>query len=240
VARSYFDKVDVTPCFAVVDGGKSWIVRCRFCSAGCIPAKDDRAGGVDLIAFLQYHARRVHKIRLSRIPPPAALHKGTQPPYIRGMPINVPADAKVIRHSNLTLIRVICTLHDKLVEGEHGLKAKAKRSLIEKDADFAESDLVVAALRAGSAKATIDPRKLYTLVEAGELTMSQFLDCVTVAKKPLERHLGSDTIDGLSTMGPAPQPSLVTEFKAGVEPNLERLAEQLLGGLASLLPTKAA
>jgi hypothetical protein len=83
------------------------------------------------------------------------------------MPMRIPPDAKVIRDSRITLIRVISTLYDRLVNGDDGLKDKVKATMREKDASFAESDLVIAALRAGSGKSTIDVYKLYRMVDAG-------------------------------------------------------------------------
>lgn len=234
--RSLIEQIDLSPCYAVSDGGASWIVRCRHCSAGWLPSKDSRAG----LAPLLRHARKKHKIRLQSIPRPIALQNAHAPPYIPGMPIQIPADAKIVRDSRITLIRLISHLNDRLVEGEDGLKARVKKTLADKGADYAESDLVVAALRAGTAKGTIDARKLYDLVKARKLTLDQFLGCVSVSKKPLEKLLGGAAIESLTTRGPAAEPSLCTEFKAGVELDVDQLAQTLAGAVAHLVPIKAA
>jgi hypothetical protein len=64
----------------------------------------------------------------------------------------------------LTAIRVISTLSDRLVGGDDGLKAQVKAAMQSKHADFAESDLVIGALRPGSSSGAIDARKAYKLV----------------------------------------------------------------------------
>lgn len=154
--------------------------------------------------------------------------------------MRIPADAKTVRDSRVTLVRVITTLYERLVGGDDGLKAGVKATMLEKGASFAESDLVVAALRAGSAKGSIDPRKLHELVVAGTLTLAQFLDCVAVRKEPLKAFLAGGVIDTLTANGPAPEPSLVTEFKEGVELDVEAIAETLVAALARAVPiTKA-
>jgi hypothetical protein len=156
------------------------------------------------------------------------------------MPINIPADAKIVRDSRITLIRIIATLHKRLIEDEEGLPAKVKATMADKKADFAESDLVVAALRAGGSKGTIDPRKLYKLVVAKQLTLDQFLSCVSVVKKPLEEFLSGAAIEKITTPGKSPAPSLYTEFKEGVELDVESLGELLAGAVAKAVPIKAA
>jgi hypothetical protein len=155
------------------------------------------------------------------------------------MPMRIPPDAKVIRDSRITLIRVISTLYDRLVNGDDGLKDKVKATMREKDASFAESDLVIAALRAGSGKSTIDVYKLYRMVDAGELKLSQFLDCITVSKERLKEFLPGAIIDKLTIKGAAPaEPALFTEFKDGMEIDLDELATSLAGAIAKTVPIK--
>jgi hypothetical protein len=67
------------------------------------------------------------------------------------MAIRIPPDEKVAFESRLTLIRLITTLYDKLIDSDEGVKAKVKSTLSDKKVKFAESDLAVAALRAGAA-----------------------------------------------------------------------------------------
>lgn len=160
--------------------------------------------------------------------------------YIPGMPMRIPADAHVVTDSRITLIRVISTLHDRLVEGTDGLKAKVKATLTAKGAQFAESDLVVAALRAGAAKRRIDPKALYALVKAKKLTIEQFLSCITVSREPLEQYLSGDQIEQISIPGKTPEPSLFTEFREGVQLDIDELAESLAGAVARVVPIKAA
>lgn len=240
VFRSFIDQLDLEPCYAVTDGGTCWVVRCKRCSAGWLPSKTSNAGLTPLL----FHAKRRHKVKLRRrwplmlsIGPDAARTSGA---YISGMPIQIPADAKTIQEQRLTMIRVVGTLNDKLVEGDDGLKARVKATMRDKGAAFAESDLVVGALRAGTARGTITPQALYALVESGTLTLPQFFECVTVTKKPLERFLGKDAIEAMTKPGPAPEPSLVTEFKAGLEFDPDQLAELLAGSLSRVVPIRAA
>lgn len=54
--------------------------------------------------------------------------------------INVPPDERVIRDNRLTIVRVICTLYDRHVNGPGGLKDKIKISMEAKKARFAESN----------------------------------------------------------------------------------------------------
>ncbi len=64
------------------------------------------------------------------------------------MPIRISAEDKIIRDQRLTPIRIIGTLHEKFVKSG-ALSAKIKDALKAKKAQFAESDLVVGALRPG-------------------------------------------------------------------------------------------
>ena len=155
------------------------------------------------------------------------------------MPIRVPPEATKIRDNRITLIRLICTLHDRLVEGDAGLKDKVKQSMQSKGAGFAESDLAVAALRAGPARSSIDPRKLYRLVESGELELRDFLACVTVRKEPLAQFLSGAAVEKISSAGTAPEPSLFTEFKEGVELDFDQLSQALISALNAGMATSA-
>jgi len=149
------------------------------------------------------------------------------------MAIQIPADAKVARLSNLTIIRVVKTLNDKLIEGKDGLVARAKKIMREKGVEFAQSDLVVAALRPPSgAKGFIPPSALFNKYLEGKLTHSQFLACVTVRKEPLEQFLPGAEIDAITVPYLDREPSLYTEFRD--EPNIDDLATAIAGGLASL------
>lgn len=137
------------------------------------------------------------------------------------MPIRVPSDVKPIRDSRLTPIRVISTLYDRFVDGESddSIKNEVKQTMIAKGALFAESDLVIAALRGGGAAASkfLDVRKLHQLYAKEKITLNQFLSAVSVRKNALG-FLTNDVIETLYTTGAAgpSAPSLYTEFKPGV------------------------
>ena len=151
--------------------------------------------------------------------------------------MRIPADAKVVRDSRINFIRAIKTLNDRLVDGDNGMTAKVKASLQDKDAGFAESDYVVAALRAGAAKSAVNPRKLYKLVESGALKLNEFLDCITVRKEPLKEFLSGVAIEKLEDAPAAPAtPQLITEWKEGVQLDVDSLAMEL----AKLIPAAAA
>jgi hypothetical protein len=155
--------------------------------------------------------------------------------------MRIPSDAKIIRDNRITLIRVISTLYDRLVNGDDGLKTRVKQTMQDKGASFAESDLVVAALRAGAAKTSIDPRRLWSLVEAGQLQLSHFLDCISVVKTPLAKYLSGQTIDQITSKpSTEPEPMLFTEFKPGVELDVEQLSTALAGAIAQAVPITAA
>jgi hypothetical protein len=156
------------------------------------------------------------------------------------MPMRVPPDARKIRDARLTAIRVIGTLYERVVKGADGLSARVKAAMREKDAAFAESDLVMAVLRPGSTRGPIDAHDLYELVKARKLTLKQFLGCVTVRKEPLEEFLAGGAIEELCAVIANPEPSLVTEFKEGVELDVEALAASLAEIVARAVPIKAA
>jgi len=156
------------------------------------------------------------------------------------MPIRVPGGEKIITDKRLTAIRVISTLADKVVGGDEGLKEKVKAAMVSKDARFAESDVVIAHLRAGNGRGPIDPHELYKLVKKDELTIEQFLDCVTVQKKPLEKFLAGGVIDKLCGTIPNPAPILVTEFKEGVDFEVGDVDDALAGLIKQSIRTKAA
>jgi hypothetical protein len=145
------------------------------------------------------------------------------------MPIRIEEGAKVVRDTRLTVIRVLSTLHDRYV-GE--TKDRVREALIAKDARYAESDLVVAQLRAGNDRGPVCPSKLYKLVQKGDLTMKQFLSVLTVRKEPLRAILPGGLVEQLSAPVTDPRPSLVTEFKEGVEFE-PRDIEQLVSTMVS-------
>jgi hypothetical protein len=155
------------------------------------------------------------------------------------MPIQVPPGASIVTDNRLTLIRVISTLYERLVDSDGSMKSKVKQTMLDKQASFAESDLVIAALRAGSSRSTIDARKLYGLVKSGRLKLTQFLECVSVVQKPLKTYLTGEEITKLSTVGPAAEPSLVTEFKEGVQLDVDELAMTLAGAISKAVPIKS-
>jgi hypothetical protein len=70
------------------------------------------------------------------------------------MPIQVPPGTSIVTDHRLTLIRVISTLYERLVDADGSMKSKVKQTMLEKQASFAESDLVIAALR----RAAVDRR----------------------------------------------------------------------------------
>jgi hypothetical protein len=165
------------------------------------------------------------------------------------MPLKIPADAKIVSDRDLTIIRAAKTVLERVVEGEDGLIARVKQRMRTKRADFAQSDVVIAALRPGSAAGKIDASKLHQLVsprgtkpKAGQLTLEQFLECVTVNKGLLAQYLPGDTIDGLTSTVKNPQPQLFTEFKEGVELDYEQLTaalgEAFAGSIKPAVPIK--
>lgn len=219
------DDLDLTPCFVLKPTPTGWIVRCRKCSAGWIP---DRTGAAATESIVE-HARQ-HRIALP-------LRDSLGASYIGSMAIKIPPDAKVIQDSRLMSLQLIKSLHDRLVNADDGLRDKIKDTMNGKAAAFAESDHVVAALRAGSPRSTIDPRKLYKLIEKGELTVAQFLECVSVKKDPLAQYLSKNRIEQLETPSDAPEPSLATEWKQGIAIDLPKLADSLVAAaLAQLMP----
>jgi hypothetical protein len=164
------------------------------------------------------------------------------------MPMRIPPDAKKIRISYLDLIRAINTLKDRVVDGAGGLKARAKATMIDKGVRYAESDRVIADLRPGSTSGPIDPHDLYQLVSRSSstvagggprLTLEQFLDCVTVTKKALEKYLPGNVIDALTSKIASPEPQLFTEFREGVELDVDDLAISLADSIARAVPIKA-
>jgi hypothetical protein len=227
--------VELATCFTIADTGNGRVIRCRHCSAGWLPNRTD-----DITETLIEHARTAHRTECA----PARLHTGQRhhsPNQERTLPdVVIPSDAKPISDQRLTLIRVISTLRDRLVEGDGGLKARVKRTMLEKEARYAESDLVIAELRPGSTKGPIDPAALYELVELKQLSLAQFLQCITVQKEPLKKFLAGGVIDRLTSAIPNPPPHLFTDFRQGVEFNVDRLAEQLAPAIAKAVPIKAA
>jgi hypothetical protein len=153
--------------------------------------------------------------------------------------IKPPAGADVIRDARLTPVRVISTLAEHHVAGDDGLRARIRQTMIEKGARYARSDLVIAELRDGSTKGKIDPKRLYQQVTEGRLSLAQFLECVAVIKEPLKKYLPGAVIDRLTPTIDAPTPSLVTEFLPGIEPDFDRLAEDLATAVAKVVPITA-
>jgi hypothetical protein len=165
---------------------------------------------------------------------------GARPGEDAALPIKIPPDAKVLqdRSGTLDLIRIIGDLADKLPE----LKDPIKKRLKDRDARFIQSDLVVGALRGGGPGgqhnggfAVVDPAKLFALVKSGQITQSQFLDCVTVRTEAVGKILGDDQIAKISKLVPgrgSSEPSLCTEFKTAVP--IKRQLELLAQARASL------
>jgi hypothetical protein len=144
------------------------------------------------------------------------------------MPIQIEEGAKIVRETRLTAIRFISTLHDRYVDKT---KDQIKELLRTKRASYAESDLVIGQLRPGAKFGAACPTKLYKLVQKGDLTMKQFLAVVSVKKGPLEKLIGEDAVNKISEEISEPEPSLVTEFKLGVQfdpKNIEQLIESIV------------
>lgn len=130
----------------------------------------------------------------------------------------IPAGATPMREPRLDPIRTICTLHDHFVDGDGGLKDLVKAAMGAAGAEYAESDLVIAQLRASS-KSSIDTHKVFALTKGKRpaVTLDQFLDCCTVQKKKLVRLLGENAIDALSSPAGDSAKALYTEFKPAFE-----------------------
>jgi hypothetical protein len=145
--------------------------------------------------------------------------------------MHVPTDETVIRDCRLTLLRVVSTLYERLVEADDGLKVQVKETMQRKGADFAESDLVIARLQNGGSFSWIDARKLHGMIgsKPGQITLDQFLSCISVGKQKLEKFLSKDAIAAITNKGSsaAAYKSLVTEFKPGVAVDVDELADAL-------------
>jgi hypothetical protein len=136
------------------------------------------------------------------------------------MAIRVPEGEKLIDIPNLTMIRVVKSLHEFLVDGDgdENLVANAKKLMRQKRVQFAQSDAAIASLRAGTALGPVDPFTLWELVGTkGGLTREQFLKCVSIRVEPLEEFLPGRVIAGMRKKVGGAEPRLVTEFKPGVE-----------------------
>lgn len=214
--RMCVSDIDLAPCYQFRQAANNLIVNCHFCSAGWLPSWSSPARPLIL------HAR-THRRRLLPLLPREGLHSG--------MAIKVPSDVRPVRDSRLDLIRVISTLHDRIVDSDDSLKAKVKATMQNKGAAYAEGELAVAALRAGGVKGSIDPRRLYKMVGDGKLSMSQFLSCVSIKRKPLEEFLAGSEIDRITTTAGEASPSLTVEFKPDRVPDLDRLIEVLLASI---------
>jgi hypothetical protein len=160
------------------------------------------------------------------------------------MPMRVDAGAKILYEPRVTLIRAIGTLKDHWVDAAGGLKDQVRQTMLAKGYRYAESDVVIGALRATGRGGAIDPRKLYAQIAAGKLTLAQFFHCVTVRREPLSEIVGDDLVDELT---PPPRAAggnarLDTEFKIGHAPALDRLAaavERALFQTTAAVPIKA-
>ncbi|MDP9175637.1 MAG: hypothetical protein M3O30_17475 [Planctomycetota bacterium] len=142
-------------------------------------------------------------------------------------------DAEVVADERLTIVQVIKALQKPYLPD---LVTAIKSDLIEKDAVFAESDLVRAHLRGGDGDADELPRfpdaaKLHKLVKSGKITLKQFLNCVTVRGDALEKLLPPSEIDNICSDGAPTDPGagrkLYTEFKPGVAFDYSRLEAAL-------------
>lgn len=152
------------------------------------------------------------------------------------MAIHVPADAKVVRDSRINVVQIIKALYDRFVDNDDSVKSKIKSTLQEKKADYAETEICVAALRAGTPRSSIDTNRAFKMFlskeQSKELSLAQFLSCATVSKKALEKFLSGDEIAKLSVTGGAAEPALYIEFKPGVQVNLDEIATTIAGMVA--------
>jgi hypothetical protein len=146
------------------------------------------------------------------------------------MPIKLPPNAKPITDRRLTLIRVISTL-----AAEDGyldqLKDDVKKTMKEKEADFAQSDFAIGQLRSSGERSFIPVKKLYALVKDRKISMDQFLECVKVSAKPLKKFLSGEEIEKISCASPAGDGSLFTELKPGVSLDIDCMEEALCNAL---------
>ena len=140
--------------------------------------------------------------------------------------IQIPAHAKVITESRLTLVRAVFSLNDAFRK-TGGLCDQIKDVLKRKRTDYAESDHVVGALRAGYARSTIDPVAALAACKAKKIPVDAFLKCCTVRKEALAEHLSKSEIEAVSSAGEESGPSLITEFKPLMAVDNDKLADSL-------------
>jgi hypothetical protein len=57
--------------------------------------------------------------------------------------------------------------------------------------------------------------------------MEQFLDAITINKTELKKHVAGDVVDKISARSKTPEPTLFTEFKDGVEFELDDVDDAL-------------
>jgi hypothetical protein len=95
----------------------------------------------------------------------------------------------------------------------------AVKARMEADAlDIVEGDFFEGLLVTGT-RGMIDPAKVFRLIKKGELTESQFLECISVNREKLSEYLGGKEVDRLSDFTPA-SPQLRITRRKGVEVTL--------------------
>lgn len=214
--RRSVSEFDLSRCYRVSEPpGGSWIVRCKFCTAGWLPAPTSP------VKPLIRHARK-HRRRLRLILPPtstiAAAGDGARQTKSSASRLvhvmKIPEGAKVVHDERLSLIRAVTMLNEH-VDGAGGVKDQVRAAMVAQGAQYASDDRTLARLHESS-RYVVDPTKLYALVQKGMLTMKQFLGAVSVRREALKDVLGGKAIDKLSERI-AGRASLCTEFKAGVD-----------------------
>lgn len=157
------------------------------------------------------------------------------------MAMNIPNDATIIKDRRLTLIRILSHLTAEKTGRLDVLKSQVKKSMKEKDAKFAESDLVYARLEpagdGGTGKKFVDPELLYELVKKKRITLAQFLSVLCVRTSLMPQILSGDEIAAISKPAQLSDNSagglgsLFTEFKPDVHVDFDAIEAAMLGAV---------
>jgi hypothetical protein len=156
------------------------------------------------------------------------------------MAMKIPPDAPIIRDRRLTLIRILSHLTAEKTGRLDVLKCQVKKSMAEKGAKFAESELVYARLQSagdGGGKQFVDPKLLHELVKTKRITIEQFLGVLCVRTSLMPQILSGEEIAAISKPaessdksgdGQGGLGSLFTEFKPDVHVDFDAIEAAIL------------
>jgi hypothetical protein len=147
--------------------------------------------------------------------------------------MKLPLAANIITDRRLTSIAILKAFCEKGARLDQ-LKDQVKQRMRDRDAKYAQSELVMAHLVSSEPKRFVDPKKFYHLVKTNRVALADFLACICVRTSQLPRILSESEIENLLDAAPAEgggaeqKGALYTDWKDGAAIDLDAIEDAMV------------